>query len=136
MKINTGQGTIPLITLIGIWSVSALTSLPGLAVSPILGELSTIFPHATELDIQMLTSLPSLLIIPFVLLAGKLAEKRDFIRLLRVGLWLFAASGVLYVAANGCQRFAWYRGRIDYSAFYGIDFTVFYGRVSRQAVWL
>ena len=100
MKINTGQGTIPLITLIGIWSVSALTSLPGLAVSPILGELSTIFPHATELDIQMLTSLPSLLIIPFVLLAGKLAEKRDFIRLLRVGLWLFAASGLLYLFSS------------------------------------
>ena len=100
MKINTGQGTIPLITLIGIWSVSALTSLPGLAVSPILGELSTIFPHATELDIQMLTSLPSLLIIPLVLLAGKLAEKRDFIRLLRVGLWLFAASGVLYLFSS------------------------------------
>lgn len=100
MKINTGQGTIPLITLIGIWSVSALTSLPGLAVSPILGELSTIFPYATELDIQMLTSLPSLLIIPFVLLAGKLAEKRDFIRLLRVGLWLFAASGVLYLFSS------------------------------------
>ena len=100
MKINTGQGTIPLITLIGIWSVSALTSLPGLAVSPILGELSTIFPHATELDIQMLTSLPSLLIIPFVLLAGKLAEKRDFIRLLRVGLWLFAASGGLYLFSS------------------------------------
>lgn len=100
MKINTGQGTIPLITLIGIWSVTALTSLPGLAVSPILGELSTIFPHATELDIQMLTSLPSLLIIPFVLLAGKLAEKRDFIRLLRVGLWLFAASGVLYLFSS------------------------------------
>ncbi len=97
MQINTGRGTIPLITLIGIWSISALTSLPGLAVSPILGQLSTIFPKATELDIQMLTSLPSLLIIPFVLLAGKLAEKRDFIRLLRAGLWMFAASGVLYL---------------------------------------
>lgn len=97
MKINTGRGTISLMTLVGIWSISALTSLPGLAVSPILGQLSTIFPHATELDIQMLTSLPSLLIIPFVLLAGKLAEKRDFIRLLKVGLWMFAASGVLYL---------------------------------------
>lgn len=53
MKINTGRGTIPLITLVGIWSVSALTSLPGLAVSPILGQLTTIFPYATELDIQM-----------------------------------------------------------------------------------
>ena len=128
MKINTGQGTIPLITLIGIWSVSALTSLPGLAVSPILGELSTIFPHATELDIQMLTSLPSLLIIPFVLLAGKLAAVCSE----RCTLFVFFQD----VAANGCQRFARYRGRIDYSAFYGIDFTVFYGRVSRQAVWL
>jgi len=52
MKINTGRGTIPLITLIGIWSISALTSLPGLAVSPILGQLSTTFPDASELDIQ------------------------------------------------------------------------------------
>ena len=43
MKINTGRGTIPLITLVGIWSVSALTSLPGLAVSPILGQLTTNF---------------------------------------------------------------------------------------------
>ena len=97
MKINTGRGTIPLITLIGIWSISALTSLPGLAVSPILGQLSTTFPDASELDIQMLSSLPSLLIIPFILLAGKLAEKRDFVRLLRAGLWMFAASGVLYL---------------------------------------
>lgn len=39
MKINTGRGTIPLITLVGIWSVSALTSLPGLAVSPIWDSL-------------------------------------------------------------------------------------------------
>lgn len=100
MRINTGRGTIPLITLVAIWSISALTSLPGLAVSPILGQLTTIFPHATELDIQMLTSLPSLLIIPFVLLAGKLAEKRDFVRLLRVGLWMFAASGLLYLFSN------------------------------------
>lgn len=100
MKISTGRGTIPLVTLIAIWSVSALTSLPGLAVSPILGRLTAIFPHATELDIQMLTSLPSLLIIPFVLLAGKLAEKKDFVRLLQVGLWLFALSGVLYLFSN------------------------------------
>ena len=58
MKIQTGRGTIPLITLIAIWSISALTSLPGLAVSPILGDLTKIFPKATDLDIQMLTSLP------------------------------------------------------------------------------
>ena len=91
MKIQTGRGTIPLITLLAIWSISALTSLPGLAVSPILGDLTKIFPEATDLDIQMLTSLPSLLIIPFILLGGKLTEKVDLVRILKIGLWLFAA---------------------------------------------
>lgn len=129
MKINTGQGTIPLITLIGIWSVSALTSLPGLAVSPILGELSTIFPHATELDIQMLTSLPSLLIIPFVLLAGKLAEKRDFIRLLRVGLWLFAASGVLYLFSSRMWQLMAVSALLGIGA--GLIIPLFTGLISR-----
>ena len=100
MKIQTGRGTIPLITLIAIWSISALTSLPGLAVSPILGDLTKIFPKATDLDIQMLTSLPSLLIIPFILLGGKLTEKVGFVRILKIGLWLFAASGILYLISN------------------------------------
>ena len=67
MKIETGRGRIPLITLLAIWSISALNALPGLAVSPILGELQKIFPRATELDIQMLSSLPSLMIISGIL---------------------------------------------------------------------
>ena len=49
MKVQTGQGTIPLITLVGIFSISALNALPGLAVSPILGDLNKIFPSATDL---------------------------------------------------------------------------------------
>ena len=84
MKIQTGQGTIPLITLIGIFSISALNALPGLAVSPILGDLNKIFPSATDLEIQMLSSLPSLLIIPFILLSGKqsvvVASRIDYFR--------------------------------------------------------
>ena len=100
MRIQTGHGAIPLITLIGIWSISALNALPGLAVSPILGKLSVIFPHSTELDIQMLSSLPSLLVIPFILLAGKLTERVNFIRLLQAGLAIFALSGILYLLSN------------------------------------
>lgn len=100
MRIQTGRGTIPLITLVGIWSISALNALPGLAVSPILGKLSVIFPRSTELDIQMLSSLPSLLIIPFILLAGKLAERVNFIRLLQLGLAIFAVSGILYLLSG------------------------------------
>ena len=142
MKINTGRGTIPLITLVGIWSVSALTSLPGLAVSPILGQLTTIFPHATELDIQMLTSLPSLLIIPFVLLAGKLAEKRDFVRLLKAGLWMFAASGVLYLFSDKMWQLMVVSALLgigsggDYSVVHRSGFTLFHGGISGEAVWL
>lgn len=100
MKIQTGRGYIPLITLIAIWSISALTSLPGLAVSPILGKLSAIFPHSTELDVQMLTSLPSLLIIPFIMLSGKLTEKINSLYLLQIGLIVFGLCALLYLFAS------------------------------------
>jgi MFS family permease len=101
MKIATGKGYISLLALIAIWSVSAVTSLPGLAISPILEDLSRIFPSASELEIQMLTSLPSLLIIPFVLLAGWLSERGgESLKLLAVGLLIFFASGVACIFAR------------------------------------
>lgn len=140
MKIQTGRGTIPLITLIAIWSISALTSLPGLAVSPILGDLTKIFPKATDLDIQMLTSLPSLLIIPFILLGGKLTEKVDYVRVLKVGLWLFAASGILYLISNRMWQlivvsaFARYRFRSDYPFIYRVGFQILCRNLSGETV--
>lgn len=100
MTINTGKGRISLITLIAIWSVSAITSLPGLAVSPILGDMNNIFPKASDLEIQMLTSLPSLLIIPFVLLAGRLSTGRNKLPLLYLGLAIFTLCGVACLAAK------------------------------------
>lgn len=86
--------------LLAIWSVSAIASLPGLAISPILGDLNKIFPEATDLEIQMLTSLPSLLIIPFVLLSGKLSVGRDNLKILMVGLSVFFLSGVACLFAK------------------------------------
>lgn len=100
MTINTGKGRISLITLIAIWSVSAITSLPGLAVSPILGDMNNIFPKASDLEIQMLTSLPSLLIIPFVLLAGRLSTGRDKLPMLYLGLAIFTLCGVACLVAK------------------------------------
>ena len=52
MKIKTGKGTITLTVLLAIWSVSAIASLPGLAISPILGDLNRIFPKATDLEFR------------------------------------------------------------------------------------
>ena len=100
MKIKTGKGSIPLVVLLAVWSVSAIASLPGLAVSPILGDLNKVFPKVTDLEIQMLTSLPSLLIIPFVLLSGKLSEGRDKLTILTVGLSIFFLSGVACLFAR------------------------------------
>ena len=100
MKINTGKGSVSLVVLLAIWSVSAIASLPGLAISPILGDLNKVFPKVTDLEIQMLTSLPSLLIIPFVLLSGKLSEGRDKLTILVVGLSIFFLSGVACLFAR------------------------------------
>ena len=94
MTIDTGKGRIPLVALVAIWSVSAIVSLPGLAISPILDDMQSIFPHASELEVQMLESLPSLLIIPFMLRAGRWAVKGNKMTLLVVGTAIFLLSGV------------------------------------------
>ena len=94
MTIKTGKGTISLAVLLAIWSVSAVVSLPGLAISPILGDLNHIFPKASDLEIQMLTSLPSLLIIPFVLLSGRFSVGKYKLRILTTGLVIFLLSGI------------------------------------------
>lgn len=64
MKIKTGQGNMTLQKLIAIYSISMVTSLPGLAISPILGKLESIFSSTSELQLQMLESLPSFIIVP------------------------------------------------------------------------
>ena len=94
MKINTGKGTIPLVTLVAILSVSAVVSLPGLAISPILDDISHIFPNSKELEVSMLESLPSLMIIPFMLLAGRWSVNKNNIRILVIGTVIFVLSGI------------------------------------------
>ena len=94
MLIKTGKGTITLTALVAIWSVSAIVSLPGLAVSPILDDISSIFPKASELEVSMLESLPSLMIIPFMLLAGRWSVTRNKIRMLVIGTSIFLISGI------------------------------------------
>lgn len=94
MKVNTGKGSMPLVALIAILSISAIVSLPGLAISPILDDLESIFPHASELEVEMLESLPSLMIIPFMLLAGRWSVKYSKIRLVVLGTAIFLLSGI------------------------------------------
>ena len=104
MDISTGKGNIGLMALIAIWSVSAVTSLPGLAVSPVFEDLSHIFPSASELEVQMLSSLPSLLIIPFVLLAGWFSSRKMKLWLLGGGLLIFFVSGLASIFAKSITQ--------------------------------
>lgn len=94
MNVKTGNGEIKLVVLVAILSVSAIVSLPGLAISPILEDLDKIFPKASELEVEMLESLPSLMIIPFMLFAGGWSIRGNKIRLLVVGTTIFLLSGI------------------------------------------
>lgn len=85
---------MPLVALIAILSISAIVSLPGLAISPILDDLESIFPHASELEVEMLESLPSLMIIPFMLLSGRWSVRYSKIRLVVLGTAIFLLSGI------------------------------------------
>lgn len=99
-NIQTGKGTIPLITLVSILSVSLVVNLPGLAITPVLSNIKHLFPSSSELEVQMLTILPNLFIIPFVLLSGKLSVSRSKITLLVFGLSVYILSGILYFFAG------------------------------------
>ncbi|MDE6289006.1 MAG: MFS transporter, partial [Muribaculaceae bacterium] len=98
--ISNGRGSLPLISLIALLSVSLTVNLPGLAVSPMLGKLSDIFPHAGQLEIQLLTLLPNLVIIPMILVAGNITRVRNQTAVLATGLGIFLLSGVLYLFAD------------------------------------
>lgn len=98
--VSNGNGTLPLISLVALLSVSLTVNLPGLAVSPMLGKLADIFPHATQLEIQLLTLLPNLVIIPMILVSGKFTNIRNQSFMLAVGLGIFLLAGVLYLFAD------------------------------------
>lgn len=95
--IKTGKFPVTLYTAAAILSLSLVVNLPGLAISPMLGTLSEIFPKTTQIEKQLLTVLPNLLIIPFVLLSGKLSMTRHKIAVVVAGLLIYAGAGVSYL---------------------------------------
>ena len=98
--VDAGNGKVPLISLIAILSISLTVNLPGLAISPIMGKLNQVFHHVTELEIQLLTVLPNLVTIPFILCSGKICKKDNQMLILGVGLSIYTLTGVLYFFAD------------------------------------
>lgn len=98
--IQTGKAPISVMTFLAILSISLVVNLPGLAVTPMLGSLSKIFPDTTQLEKQLLTVLPNLAIIPFVFLSGKLSLSRHKIGVVVTALIIFTACSIAYLFAN------------------------------------
>lgn len=107
MQIKTGKGPINLLAVLAIWSLSLSVDLPGLAVSPMLSELSKIFPTATQLEVQLVTILPNLAIIPFALLSGKLSRSNHKIAVIVAGLIIYLAAAVLYFVFKSMTGIIW-----------------------------
>lgn len=107
MQVKTGKGTISMMVVIAIWSLSLAVDLPGLAVTPIQGSLRSIFTDATDLKIQLLTVLPNLVIIPFVLLSGKLSETKHKVAVIALGTILYIIAGVWSIFANSLNSLIW-----------------------------
>lgn len=91
--VETGNGKMPLISLIAILSISLTINMPGLAVSPMLGQLHDIF-RSSVVESQLITSLPNLCMIPVVIIAGKLATPPRQTAVLITGLTIFLLSGI------------------------------------------
>ena len=98
--IATGKKPISLMSFCAIMSLSLVVNLPGLAITPMLGTLHEVFPETTQIEDQLLTVLPNLLIIPFVLLSGKLSLARHKTGIIVAALVIFCACAAAYMFAD------------------------------------
>lgn len=94
--IKTGKKPMPILTYVAILSVCFIINLPGVAVAPIEGKLKEIL-HTPELEMQLLTTLPNFVIIPFVFISGRLSAYKHKIPLIVISLIFFIGSGLLYL---------------------------------------
>lgn len=99
MSSNSNRFPIPVMTYIAILSVCFIINLPGVAVAPVEGKMKVLL-HTSELEIQLLTILPNFVIIPFVLLAGKLSDYKHKMPLIWGALILFLGVAIGYLFAE------------------------------------
>ena len=107
MRVQTGKGAIPAMVVVAIWSLSLGINLPGLAVTPVLQNLTHYFPHVSEFQTQLLTVLPNLVIIPFVLISGRLSLTPHKIPVIGAGVALYVLAGILYLFSKSFDGLIW-----------------------------
>lgn len=100
--ISTGKQPISWMTYLAILSVCLIINLPGVAIAPVEGKLMHTL-HTSELEIQLLTTLPNFVIIPFVFLAGRLSFYRHKMVIIIIALILYLGSAVAYLFSNSME---------------------------------
>lgn len=83
-----------------LYAVSAITVLAGAAVAPAMGEISLHFPDVNPILIQMIITLPSIMVIPCTMLSDRVCRRFGKKPVLIAGLLLYFAGGCAGGLAN------------------------------------
>lgn len=98
MRIKSGYGSsvLPLWAVFNLYVIFICTSIPGLAISPIMGDLTKIFPGTSDFETQLLEIGPNIAAIPFVFLGGWIGTKFNNNKLTTWTCLVYGICGVLF----------------------------------------
>lgn len=99
IKSGYGNNTLPLWAVFNLYVIFIITSIPGLAISPIMGDLQKIFPGTSQLETQFLTLGPNIAAIPFVFIGGWIGTKFNNMKLLNWCCVFYGIGGALFFIA-------------------------------------
>lgn len=99
IKSGYGTSTLPLWAVFNLYVIFICTSIPGLAISPIMGDLQRIFPGTSQLETQFLTLGPNIAAIPFVFLGGWIGTRFNNMKLLNWTCLFYGIGGALFFIA-------------------------------------
>ena len=91
-----GNNTLPLWAVFNLYVIFICTSIPGLAISPIMGDLTRIFPGTSPLESQMLEIGPNIAAIPFVFLGGWIGTRFNNNKLTTWTCVFYGLFGILF----------------------------------------
>ncbi|MEG0011391.1 MAG: MFS transporter [Muribaculaceae bacterium] len=99
MSINTGNGNISIMTVISILSLSLVVNIPGLAITPVIDTIRNEF-NASDFEVQLLTMLPNICILPSMLLSNRLIIKYNKTKVSVLALIIYSLCGLSFFIAN------------------------------------
>ena len=99
IKSGYGNAMLPVWSVFNLYVIYVITSIPGLAISPIMGTLQHLFPGTTQLETQFLTLGPNIAAIPFVFLGGAIGTRFNNMKLLNWSCLFYGIGGALFFIA-------------------------------------